>query len=581
MNRLRRIINNTIISLLGQAVTWASTLLLTIAYGRFLGAFAFGELYLATTFVSLLGTPVDYGYTNQIIREVAQKPSMATRYFSNALLIKLGSWLIMYVLMLFTSLLLGNSPEVYILIVICGFDLLNTAVANTFAALHCAFERTIFPAVGNILENGLAALVGILLLRAGAGVQVMAVVLVIGSFINAIWQAIWYFRTVGADFVIDPALIREIVRKNIPFLIYGIMMVGYTRIDTVLLALMTNSTVVGWYGAANRIFDVTNQLPAIVINSIMYPIFSKLSVTSDADLKLAFEKSVNFLLFCSIPITTVLIIAAPNIIGFLYAQSGFSQSIPVLQALAPGVIFQYINFAFFSILLSKKLDGKIPILALISLIFNLIFNYIFIHFYQHIGAGIVSSLTELLLCVIGVIFIPKNLLPLGSLRVAFKTIIASLITSLVILPLHTLHILVILPIAILVYLVASVLLSTIPKEDYQTLYQAVRHKAQPISDSGSSDQETYYADALSAIELAITMKLPAIGVETIQTRLMKAIQVEPMQIRPMKLPAKRIETMQTRPMKAIRVEQVQHPSMNQTVNIPVHERRKLSDSKMQ
>src|SRR3984893_19067206 len=80
----------------------------------------------------------------------------------------------------------------------------------------------------------------------------------------------------------------------------------------------TSSTVVGWYGAATRLFDTMSFLPTIVITTIMYPIFAKLSLVSDADLKLAFEKSVNFLLFCGILIATLLIVAAPNIIQLLY-----------------------------------------------------------------------------------------------------------------------------------------------------------------------------------------------------------------------------------------------------------------------
>src|SRR6266851_5736390 len=74
MNGLRRVISNTIISFLGQGVNWISTILLTIAYGHFLGAFKFGELILAIAFVSLIGVPVSYGYDSQAIRDVAQKP---------------------------------------------------------------------------------------------------------------------------------------------------------------------------------------------------------------------------------------------------------------------------------------------------------------------------------------------------------------------------------------------------------------------------------------------------------------------------------------------------------------------------
>src|SRR5207247_2821790 len=112
MNRLRRVINNTISSFLGQAVMWASTLLLTIAYGRFLGAAKFGELYFAITFVALIGVPVNSGFDRQAIREVAQKPSNAAGYLSNLLLTRISIWLIMYTVHLLPSSFLVYSLDV-------------------------------------------------------------------------------------------------------------------------------------------------------------------------------------------------------------------------------------------------------------------------------------------------------------------------------------------------------------------------------------------------------------------------------------------------------------------------------------
>jgi len=506
MNRLRRVINNTIISFLGQAVNWTSTLLLTIAYGQFLGAFKFGELYFAIAFVTLIGYPIKTGYDSQAIRDVAQKPDKAAGYLSNLLLIRLGTWFILYIVILLVSWLLGYSPEVRLLVAICGFDLLCNALASTLASLHCAFERTIFPVVGNILEKGLSALFGILLLRSGAGVQAMAVVIVVGSLINGVWQAVWFFRLIGVDFAIDLVLIRTIVRTNIPFLINGVLLVGYTGIDTVLLSLMANNTVVGWYGAAQRIVDTMGFLPTIVITYIMYPIFSKLSITSDADLKMAVEKSVNFLLFCGIPIATGMIVAAPNIIRFLYERNEFAHSIPVLQASAPGVIFVFINYALSSIIMSKKQDRTLPITSAIALVFNLGLNLILILLYQHIGAAIASSLTEVLVCCIFVVFIPRYLLPFASLRVALKALIACLMMALAILPLLSLPIFVILPIAMLVYVGASVLLGVIPRADYLAVCRAIRPEAQMTSCAGVSDVleapvPSYEADALIEDEI--------------------------------------------------------------------------------
>jgi Na+-driven multidrug efflux pump len=341
------------------------------------------------------------------------------------------------------------------------------------------------------------------------------------------WQGTWLFSKMGRSFAIDLALIGEILRANIPFLIYGVLMVGYYRIDTIILSLMTNTTIVGWYGATTRLYDALIFLPNIVITNIMYPVFSKLSTDSDTSLKLAIEKSLNFLLFCGIPITTIFIVAAPQIIGFLYGGDGFTPAIPALQALAPAVTFLYIDFAFSSMILSKRQEKKLPMMATIALAFNIGLNLILIPLYQASGAAIVTSLTELLLCCMCIFFMPRHLLPFGSLRVGFKALIASLIMVLVILPLHSLNIIVLLPIAALVYLGVSTLIGTIPREDYLVVYHAIRRKAQhktiaistavletPVpSDNAIPETPVPFANPLPEVESATTLKLPAIWLQ--------------------------------------------------------------------
>src|SRR6266700_2136205 len=109
MNKLHGVISNTIISLFGQAVTWTSTFLLTLAYGRFLVDVKFGELYFALTFVTLVALPLDTGYSNQIMRGVAQEPNQALRYFANVFFLKLATWPVMYAIAFLLSWLLGYS----------------------------------------------------------------------------------------------------------------------------------------------------------------------------------------------------------------------------------------------------------------------------------------------------------------------------------------------------------------------------------------------------------------------------------------------------------------------------------------
>jgi len=478
MKALRRVVGNTVISLIGQVITWASTLLLTIAYGRFLGDFKFGELFFALSFVLLVGFPLEFGFNQQLTRDVAQKPELATHYLWNTLLLKGLLWMALYAVMLVFCRQLGYSREQWVLVAICGLTLLSTGMTNAFASLHYAAGRVVFPVVGTILEKGLAALIGFPLLRFGAGVESMAFILLGCSLANSIWQGIWFFRLEGLHLPLDRDLMRELLRSGLPFLAYGVLGVIYYRIDTVLLSLMTTTEVVGWYGAGYRLFDTLIFLPSLVIGAVMYPVFSKLTLTSERELKVAIEKSLNFLLFCVLPIATGLIVIAPAIIGFLYHRAEFLHTIPVLQALAPGLVFLYINSVVSTILISTRQEKKITIMAAAALVFNLGLNLLLIPRYQQIGAAAVTSLTELLLLGIGLAFIPRRLLPIGSLRTGLKALLASLVMALAIYPLGTFNIFLILSVALVVYLVAATLLGAIPREDMRALAHAVRNKSQ-------------------------------------------------------------------------------------------------------
>jgi O-antigen/teichoic acid export membrane protein len=480
MNRLRRVVGNTVISLLGQGVTWTSTLLLTIAYGRFLGDVKFGELYFAITFVLLIGFPIEFGFNQQLTRDVAQEPAKALKYLSNILIIKVLLWAILYTSMLVICRLLGYSAEQRELIAICGITLLSGSIANAFSALHYAFERVSYPTVGTTLEKGLSALIGILALKHGASVEAMAFILLGGSLINACWQAIWAFRLLGLHLSVDPHLIKGLLLTGIPFLTYGVLGVIYYRIDTVLLSLMSNAAVVGWYGASYRIFDTLVFLPSLVISAIMYPVFSKLSLHSMPQLRIAVEKSLNFLLFLGVPITVGLIAAAPAIIGFLYHRPEFVNSVPALQALAPGLLFLYINSVLSSTLISTKREKKIMIMAAIALVFNLGLNLILIPRYYQVGAAAVTTLTELLLISLAVFFTPRSLLPLGSIRVGTKALAASLVMAMVIWLMRFLDLLLILPAAMGVYFTTAMLLATIPRDDIRALYGSIRNKRQAV-----------------------------------------------------------------------------------------------------
>ena len=480
MNPLRRVLGNTGISFVGQMITWLSTLLLTIAYGRFLVGDTFGEFYFVISFVALIGFPIEFSFNQQIVRDVAQDPSRARSYPMNVLLLKLVLWLFLYGATLLMSYVLGFGSQERLLIALCGITLLIDAVSSVFGSIQTAAQRQAFPAIAIVIEKGLGAVVAILWLRTGGGVEAAALALVGGAVAGAIWQLVWFIRLVGIRWSFDLTLIGGLVRQSIPFLTYGVLGVIYYRIDTVLLEALTSTATVGVYGAAYRLFDTLTFLPNIVILAVMYPVMAKMSINSHQQMKLAIEKSVNFLLVTGLPIMVGLIVAAPNIIGFLYHRSDFTGSVLVLQALAPGLAILYLNSVWTTALMSLKLEKRLPVMAGVALVFNVGSNLVLIPRLGGVGAAVVTSLTELLLMGMALSMLPRHLLPLRSLETAVKTLAASLAMAFVVSMLSQESILVIIPVAGVVYLVVATFLATIPREDLAALYEAVTRRARGV-----------------------------------------------------------------------------------------------------
>jgi hypothetical protein len=131
-----------------------------------------------------------------------------------------------------------------------------------------------------------------------------------------------------------------------------------------------------------------------------------------------------------------------------------------------------------------------------ALILNVTLNFLLIPRYHEVAAAGVTSLTELVLLVIGLRIIPRELIPLGSAPTLVKSLVASAAMAGVVLALSHYSILAILPAAGLTYAAVGALVRLIPREDVRSLLGAVRRKAShEPSDASATPQ--------AALDLAV------------------------------------------------------------------------------
>src|SRR6187551_2837967 len=194
----RLVVKNTFYLTVSQALTIPIAILVNATLARFLGPSDFGLLYLASTLCGFGFLVVNWGHDSALPALIARDRPRAGALLGSSLAWRIGSALVVYVVLAAGSLILGYGSELQwalgLTFVISGFASLIGACKDTIRG----FERTDIPAYVHVGQQFLTALVivpalffgGRLRLSLFVQIPVSAVVLVL------IWRSL---RTVGIE----------------------------------------------------------------------------------------------------------------------------------------------------------------------------------------------------------------------------------------------------------------------------------------------------------------------------------------------------------------------------------------------
>jgi O-antigen/teichoic acid export membrane protein len=477
MNTLRRAVRNVLAQLGSQAVTWTATFVFTAVLGRSLGDRGFGVLFLALAFTGMFGVLVEFGMQPLVAREVARQPELISRYLWHGMAIKGVLWVLSFIAIQVCAVVLDYPSVTRVVLAIYTVTMGFTAAHRLFQSAFTALERLGPPSVATIIEKVSILVLGVAVLAAGRGVIAVAWVLLAGAAANLCWQLLFMWPQLRIRIGLDLAFARRLVAHAAPLAVYGLIFTLYWRIDAVMLSAMASEEVIGWYGAAYRLFESLLFLPAIVAASVMLPLLSRLSRESREGMHVAFEKGLNVLLVAGIPISAGLVVAAGPLIGFVYGPGEFDPAASALRILGAGVLVLYINSAVGWALLSLDMERQLLLIPVAAGVLNIALNLFMIPRWQHTGAALATVLSE---CVIGVMFfwmLPRWLRPWRSLAVAGRASLAAagMCTALVLARHAPVPVLVLVGAA--VYVALALLFQVVPREDLRMLRRAVRRGA--------------------------------------------------------------------------------------------------------
>ena len=409
-----RTLRNSVLVVGARALAKLAVFVVVVLLWRHLGADNYGRFATMIVYVTLVGVVADLGLQTVFIRDASRDRSAFTRYLGNLLSTRL--LLSLAALLILAVALRVLSPALFPYTLAAFALLLTTSYSSLLRAVFYIRGRLGYEAIAIVAESIVLLALTLVAINRRATWDAFLWVYTISYlftclFAYAVLRWRWHERVAVR---LEPVFVRRLLTAGLPLALGFTITTVYAQLDIVLLQLLKNFQMVGWYSAANKYIDAVAWVPQSAMG-VVFPALSLLGASDRRRLAFAYEKSFKMLAILGLPLAVGLGVMADSIVHF---TRGFEQSIPALQILAPSVVLLFVNNAFIYTLTAINRQLDFTRLALFTLAVNLVLNLLLIPLYGYLGAAAASTATEVALFAGGWWLLRRHRLPLSSVVAA-------------------------------------------------------------------------------------------------------------------------------------------------------------------
>ena len=218
-------------------------------------------------------------------------------------------------------------------VVLVGAGVAIEAISRTWYSVFQAHERLDLVSLSVIVQRTMTALVGVVLLKLGAGVVIAATVFAAGALLG-LGMALLSARRLGlASDRADPRRWRALLRAGLPIGVASLLFVLLLRLDVTLLSFLSGEAEVGDYAAAYRLVEST-QFLAWAISAAMLPWLARAQrpASMEGGLVRGYELGLKAMNAVLLPIGLAFLLFAEPLVDILYGET-FSGAVLPLQLL--------------------------------------------------------------------------------------------------------------------------------------------------------------------------------------------------------------------------------------------------------
>jgi len=474
MSDARTIAKNTSVLYIAQIITYVLGFFITISIAKYLSVDGYGILSTALALTGIYVVFSDLGLSTLTVREVVRDKSLTRKYVGNTTIMKLFLSLFTFLLTVLTVYILGYNDITIIVTYILTAAFIFNAFSSIFYSIFQSYQKMEYQSVATIL-NSVVMLIGTLLvIYLGLDVIAFALVYLVANAINFIYILVTYaWKFYIPNIEMDLEFWKPTIKEALPLSITSLFAVLVFRIDSVMLSVMSGMEAVGFYSAAYRLMEALIFFPQVYTTAI-FPVFSKLYVSSINPLKGAYIKSFKYLTILSLPIAVGITLLAEPVILLLFKPE-YIPSILALQIVVWVLPFIFVNYIQGSLLTAMNRQVTYLKITAASLVLNVGMNLVLIPLYSYLGAAFVTVITEIFSVALGFYVLSKLLAKVKVHEIIFKPAIACLVMALFILLVQT-NLFLEIAISAVIYFAVLIALKGFTPDDYDLFRQILNIK---------------------------------------------------------------------------------------------------------
>jgi O-antigen/teichoic acid export membrane protein len=462
MNIARKIFSNFLSLTASEIVSKLLQLLVFVYLARELGKESFGVFSFGIAFALLVFIIADFGLSTLLIREISRNKKAASKYITNAFVIKIFLTIITLVVAFLFLNLLNYSQEVKLI----AYTMLSFTILQSFTDLYYsifrAFERMHYDASIKILRMLILVTAIFFVIKNNFSLATASLAFPITEIITlTITVILVYTKFIKISFDFDYRFSKEIVKKSSFFCLSMVFAGLFMYTDQIMLSKLGSVADVGIYAAASNIMLALIFIPMMYANAI-YPVISKFFISSKKSLKLAYERSFKYMLILGLAVSTGIFSLSENIVSLLYGPE-YKETAIVLAILSGYLFLRFINvISGFTLSSINRQDSRIFSQGTAALT-NIILNFILIPMYGFIGAAVATLITEIIFFSTYLSFIFKYDLRIKFVKLCVKPVIAAIVMTAALFFIENLFLEML--VGAIVYIGVLLVLKTIDKED--------------------------------------------------------------------------------------------------------------------